>query len=160
MDGMNGIDRREEPAREAAEIVEGNRYMVLGTADGDGVPWVSPVYFAADGLRRFLWVSKPGARHSRNLAGRAEVSIVVFDSSVPIGQGRGLYMTGVAREAAAEELIESIEVFSRQVQEHGGAAWVVDDVGPSSRHRLYRADVDHHWVLDDRDERVPFSPGR
>src|SRR5687767_7073374 len=146
---MDGMSHTEGPAGEAAEIVEGNRYMVLGTADAAGVPWVSPVYFAASGLRRFLWVSKPGARHSRNLAERAEVSIVVFDSSVPIGQGRGLYMTGIAREVAAEERLEGIEVFSRRAQEHGGEAWAVGDVGPSSRHRLYRAEIDRHWVLDD-----------
>lgn len=149
----------EEPEREAVGIVEGNRFMVLGTADGAGVPWVSPVYFAAVGLRRFLWVSKPGARHSRNLAEREAVSIVVFDSSVPIGQGRGLYMAGVAREVPADERAESIDVFSRRTLSHGGEAWGVGDVGPSSRFRLYRADVGRHWVLDDHDERVPFSPG-
>lgn len=147
----------EAPEREALGIVEANRYMVLGTADATGVPWVSPVYFAADGLRRFLWVSKPGARHSRNLAERDAVSVVVFDSAVPIGQGRGLYMTGVAREVPEDERAEAIAVFSRRTSSHGGEAWSVDEVGPSSRFRLYRADVDHHWVLDDHDERVPFT---
>ena len=73
-------------------IIDANLYMVLGTADRTGAPWVSPVYFAFDGYRDFLWVSKPGARHSINIAARAGASIVVFDSSVPIGQGQGVYM--------------------------------------------------------------------
>ena len=30
----------------ARAIIESNRYMVLGTADEDGVPWVTPVWFA------------------------------------------------------------------------------------------------------------------
>jgi nitroimidazol reductase NimA-like FMN-containing flavoprotein (pyridoxamine 5'-phosphate oxidase superfamily) len=148
----------EESEREAVGFVEANRYMVLGTADGAGVPWVSPVYFAAVGLRRFLWVSKPGARHSRNLAEQAAVSIVVFDSTVPIFQGRGLYMTGIAGEVPADEQVESIDVFSRRTLSHGAEAWSVDDVGPSTPFRLYRADIDHHWVLDDHDERIPFTP--
>jgi hypothetical protein len=32
----------------AAAIIEPNLYMTLRTADGDGHPWVSPVYFAED----------------------------------------------------------------------------------------------------------------
>ena len=54
---------------------------------------------------------------------------------------------------------ELVEVLSRRSVAHGGRAWAVDDVAPPARHRLYRADTDQHWVLDDRDERVPFSPG-
>ena len=30
----------------ARAIIESNRYMVLGTADKAGVPWVTPVWFA------------------------------------------------------------------------------------------------------------------
>ncbi len=46
--------------------------MTLGTADEGGTPWVSPVWYAPDGYTEFLWVSDPEARHSRNLAARAE----------------------------------------------------------------------------------------
>jgi pyridoxamine 5'-phosphate oxidase-like protein len=30
-------------------IVQANRYMTLSTADADGVPWASPVWYAPDG---------------------------------------------------------------------------------------------------------------
>ena len=33
----------------ARAIIDGNRYMVLGTADTTGRPWVSPVYYAPSG---------------------------------------------------------------------------------------------------------------
>jgi pyridoxamine 5'-phosphate oxidase-like protein len=46
-------------------IVEANRYMTLSTADADGVPWASPVWYAPDGPDALLWVSDPSARHSR-----------------------------------------------------------------------------------------------
>ena len=88
--------------------------MVLGTADEAGRPWVSPVYFAVSDYTDFYWVSLPDARHSRNLASRPEVSIVVFDSSVPIGTGQGVYMTARAEELAGSELERGIEVFSRK----------------------------------------------
>jgi len=51
-------------------IIDGNSYMVLGTADAGGSAWVSPVWFATDDGRDFYWVSSPRARHSRNLAVR------------------------------------------------------------------------------------------
>ena len=110
-------------------IIDAELYMVLGTADETGAPWVSPVYFAHDGFRDFLWVSKPGARHSINIRARADVSIVVFDSSVPIGEGQGVYMVAVAEELAgpAERCIDG---FSRRALAHGGAAWSIDDVRP------------------------------
>ena len=54
----------------ARTIIEANMYMVLGTADKTGRPWVSPVYYAFAGYNEFYWVSSPEARHSRNLATR------------------------------------------------------------------------------------------
>ena len=140
-------------------IIDANLYMVLGTADLRGLPWVSPVYFAPDGYRDFLWVSKPGARHSINIAARADVSIVVFDSSVPISQGQGVYMSAVAEELAGDEAERGIDTFSRRSLAHGGVSWTVDDVHSSARHRLYRARAIEQFVLDERDERVPVDLG-
>ena len=41
-----------------------HRYLVLGTADPDGSPWVTPVFFAADGEYRVFWVSSPDSQGS------------------------------------------------------------------------------------------------
>src|SRR5919204_6900057 len=89
---------------QARRIIDDNLYMPLATADADGRPWATPVYFGAIDYREFLWVSKPGARHSRNIAERPEVGIVIFDSRVPIGTGRGVYIAAEAHEVAAEDL--------------------------------------------------------
>ena len=77
-----------DPATVARGIIDANRYMTLATADGDGRPWASPVWYAHQGYTDLYWVSRPEARHSRNLAVRPEVSIVIFDSTVPEGTGR------------------------------------------------------------------------
>ena len=37
--------------------------MTIATADSDGRPWASPVYFSPAGYREFFWISEPGARH-------------------------------------------------------------------------------------------------
>ena len=104
----------------ARTIIDANLYMVLATADQAGRPWASPVYYAPAAYREFLWVSRPEAKHSRNLSARSEVSIVIFDSSVPIGTGGGVYMSAVAQELAADEQAEGIAIFSRRSLAHGG----------------------------------------
>jgi nitroimidazol reductase NimA-like FMN-containing flavoprotein (pyridoxamine 5'-phosphate oxidase superfamily) len=81
----------------ARGIIESNRYMVLGTADQDGVPWVTPVWFAQSDHRRFIWVSSPERRHSRNVKARPEVSIVIFDSRVAVGERAGGVHVGARR---------------------------------------------------------------
>src|SRR3712207_2455599 len=60
----------------ARELLDAHRFVVLGTADGTGLPWVCPVFYALDGPGTLYWVSRPGARHSANVAVRPEVSLV------------------------------------------------------------------------------------
>jgi hypothetical protein len=85
----------------AREILDTVVYMTLGTADAAGRPWVSPVFFAADGYRNLYWISAPQATHSRNLAERPEASIVVFDSQAPVGTGQAVYMAVTADQVLA-----------------------------------------------------------
>jgi nitroimidazol reductase NimA-like FMN-containing flavoprotein (pyridoxamine 5'-phosphate oxidase superfamily) len=146
-----------DPAAVSKAIIEANLYMVLGTADRDGRPWVTPVYYAPASPREFLWVSRPEAIHSRNLRDRRDVSIVIFDSSVPIGTGRGVYMSGVAEELSGDASEEAIEAFSRRSVAHEGREWTAADVRPPARLRLYRATAAEQFVLDEHDERVPVS---
>ena len=121
--------------------------MVLATADEGGRPWASPVYFANNGYSEFFWVSSPEATHSRNIATRPEVGIVVFDSQVPIGTGHGVYMPAVAEEVAGAELERGIEIFSQRSEAHGGLPWRLDDVQEEAGIRLYRARAEKHSVL-------------
>ncbi|MPZ16247.1 MAG: pyridoxamine 5'-phosphate oxidase family protein, partial [Chloroflexi bacterium] len=123
----------------AKEIIDANQYMVLGTADESGLPWATPVYFAVRDYREFFWVSSPEATHSRNIAGRPEVGIVVFNSQVPIGTGQGVYMPAVAEEVSGTDLERGIEIFSARSLAHGGKAFTIDDVRGEAPIRMYRA---------------------
>jgi nitroimidazol reductase NimA-like FMN-containing flavoprotein (pyridoxamine 5'-phosphate oxidase superfamily) len=131
----------------ARTIIDANRYMTLGTADPDGHPWVSPVWFASEDYRQFHWVSSPDARHSRNVAARPEVAITIFDSTVPVGAAQAVYMSGRAEELTGAELERGIEVFGRLSEADVGRRWGPDDVQPPSPFRLYRATVSEHSVL-------------
>jgi nitroimidazol reductase NimA-like FMN-containing flavoprotein (pyridoxamine 5'-phosphate oxidase superfamily) len=140
----------------AASIVDENRFMALATADADGRPWASPVWYAPKGYREFYWVSSPGAQHSRNLAVRPELAIVIYDSHRP-GGWTALYMSARADELA--DVDEGIEIFSRRSVAQGLPVWTRDDVLPPARHRLYRATATERFVLDPHDRRIPVSLG-
>jgi nitroimidazol reductase NimA-like FMN-containing flavoprotein (pyridoxamine 5'-phosphate oxidase superfamily) len=138
----------------ATSIVDSNRYMTLATADADGRPWASPVWYAPVEYRDFYWVSSPKATHSRNLMVRPRLSIVIFDSH-EAGGWKALYLSAVAEEL--EDVDEGIEIFSRRSREQGLPEWTRDDVIAPARHRLYRATASEHFVLDPRDQRIPVT---
>jgi nitroimidazol reductase NimA-like FMN-containing flavoprotein (pyridoxamine 5'-phosphate oxidase superfamily) len=146
-----------ELAAAAKAILDANRYMTLATADESGMPWASPVWYASEDYREFFWVSAPGARHSRNLAGRPQVGIVIFDSQVPGGAGQAVYISATAEEVAGAEIDAGVEIFSRRSEEQGLRVWTSDQVRAPARHRLYRAVASEHFVLSPRDERLAVS---
>jgi Pyridoxamine 5'-phosphate oxidase len=148
------MNEERDLAAAGREIVDAALYMVIATADPSGQPWASPVYFAHSGYREFFWISRPEATHSINLRDRREVGIVIFDSSVPINRGQGVYISGVARELPAHETAEGIELFSKRTVGHGGEEWTVEDVREPAQLRLYQATAEAHYVLDEHDQRV------
>jgi pyridoxine/pyridoxamine 5'-phosphate oxidase len=141
----------------AREIIDKALYMVVATSDPSGQPWASPVYFAHRDYRDFFWISQPDATHSENLRERREVGIAIFDSTQPIGTGKGAYVLGVARELPAHETAEGIEIFSKRSVSHGGEEITAEDVSPPARHRLYQATAEAIYVLDDHDHRIEVS---
>jgi nitroimidazol reductase NimA-like FMN-containing flavoprotein (pyridoxamine 5'-phosphate oxidase superfamily) len=148
-------------AATARAIIDSCQYLTLATAGEDGRPWASPVWYAHEGHTRFVWVSKPEARHSRNLAARPQAGIVIFDSTVPMGEGQAVYV-----EATVEELTNGkdederwIAIFSARSQALGGRAWTTGDVRPPAPLRLYVATASAHYVLGAGDERVAVSLG-
>ncbi len=148
----------EELDAAAGAIIDASLYMTLGTADEAGRPWVSPVYYAPEGYAEFFWVSSPEATHSRNLATRPKLSIVIFDSQAPIGTGQGVYLWALAEELTGAELDRGLGIYSRRAEAHGGREWTREDVRPPARHRLYRATASEHFVLGAQDQRIAVTP--
>jgi nitroimidazol reductase NimA-like FMN-containing flavoprotein (pyridoxamine 5'-phosphate oxidase superfamily) len=133
----------------ADEIIDANRYMTLATADAQGTPWASPVWFAHADYREFYWASKPEARHSRNLAERPELAIVIFDSSVSPDDAAAVYIT-----ATAEQVTEGIEVYNERSVAQGLPEWTLEDVTGPARFRLFKATATEQWTLGEGDLRV------
>jgi Pyridoxamine 5'-phosphate oxidase len=121
----------------ARAIIDANLYLTLGTADRDGHPWTSPVCYAAAGDREFYWTSVPDAQHSRNLAERPQVSMVVFDSTVPAYHGRAVYAVGEALELSGSDLDRGLEAYPRP-DGRGGRPVTREEVTAPAPYRLHR----------------------
>jgi hypothetical protein len=150
----------------ARVVVDSGVYVVLATADAQGVPWASPVWFAVEEPSTLFWVSYSGARHSQNIAAQPRIAMVVFDSTVRPLTGQAVYMTAYAEQVTRpEEVAHAVDVFSRESVRQGLDALALDAVTGSGRLRMYRARVEEFSILDPDspyDVRVqvqPFRPG-
>ncbi|MET9022693.1 pyridoxamine 5'-phosphate oxidase family protein [Actinopolymorpha sp. NPDC004070] len=128
-------------------ILAANRYLVLGTADEDGNPWVSPVFFAPLDADQVVWVSSPDSRHSRNIAKRASVAITVFDSTVEVGRAEAAYFDAHAERADLdeEEILAALRELNTRVPQHKRLSR--DDVHPYGPMVVYRAGLRHSYLL-------------
>jgi pyridoxine/pyridoxamine 5'-phosphate oxidase len=136
-------------------IIDANAYMTLATADEHGNPWASPVWYATADYLEFVWVSVPEARHSRNLAQRSELAIVIFDSRQRPGTGEGVYMSARAERVPEPDVDRCLHIFTTASQAQGLFAWTRMNISPPARLRLYRAVAAEHFILSPGDERVP-----
>ena len=115
----------------ARSIVDANRFMALGTADARGTPWVSPVWYAPLSYLEYVWVSRPGTTHCRNLAQRPQVADELDDVD------------------------DALRGFNRRSEAQGLRAWARAEILPPGEFRLYRATATEQFVLDDHDSRLP-----
>ena len=148
------IAMAEDLAAHARALLDANRYLTLGTVSPDGRPWTSPVYFAADGIDEFYWVSAQGAEHSRNIAHQRWVSVVVFDSTVAPYHGRALYAVARARALSEADVDRALEIYPGPAS-RGGTGLVRADVSGDSPWRMYQASATEVSVLCPRDPGQP-----
>jgi len=141
-------------AAHARAIIDANLYLTLGTTDPDGYPWTSPVYFAPAGDREFYWMSATDARHSRHVAARPQVSMVIFDSTVLPYHGRAVYAVGEARELSGSDLDRALEIYPRPGGQDTALVSRAEVTAPAL-YRLYQAAASDMWVLCPRAPRQP-----
>jgi len=100
--------RGERPCGTTAPcLLARHRYLALGTAGGDGRPRATPVFYAADGEHRILWVTAPDSPHSGNIAaptpyGRMPYSVRELDTLRPLGRSASAIVARVGGGADRE----------------------------------------------------------
>jgi hypothetical protein len=151
------MDRESQLGDIARAVIDVNLYMVLGTADEGGQPWVTPVFYSTGGYSDFYWVSNPDAMHSRNIAARPQISIAIFNSQAPVGTAQAVYMSGVAEEVRGGDVAHCVDIFSRGAQARGAGEWTTDRVQRPAGLRLYRATATEQFILCPRTYPEPCS---
>jgi nitroimidazol reductase NimA-like FMN-containing flavoprotein (pyridoxamine 5'-phosphate oxidase superfamily) len=122
------------------DIVDTNRYMVLGTTEPTGLPRLSPVYYTHHEYQAFYWVSGADAQHSENIARQPEIAIVIFDSSVDPASTRAVYIMATAQQVLERELPAACAVAFKSVG-RGARPFEPRELTSPARLRLYRATV-------------------
>jgi nitroimidazol reductase NimA-like FMN-containing flavoprotein (pyridoxamine 5'-phosphate oxidase superfamily) len=141
-------------AASARRILDANAYLTLATADAEGRPWATPVWFAVRDLREFFWVSRPARRHSQNIAERAEVALAVFDSTTPVGEASAVFADALAEQVPLDGVADGLAAFNARCEASGLRPWAEGSVTGAAPHRLFRAVASHLWTLDEREDRV------
>ena len=91
----------------AEELLDASTLCAISTVGPRGRAYVNTAYFAWAPDLLIIWLSEPGARHSRNLRSNASAAIAVYDSGQTWGKpDRGIQLFGDARGGGpdAEEI--------------------------------------------------------
>jgi general stress protein 26 len=127
----------------AKEILNKIQYATVATVTPEGKPWNSPVAHEMDEDNNIYWFSDKENQHSINIRKNPHAFIVIYDSTVPEGEGEGVYI-----EADVEELSGVEEINNIRNTKKGK---IVDDanefLGDAVR-RCYKAIPKRMWIND------------
>lgn len=130
-------------SQRAVKIIKQIKYATLATVTPDGKPWNSPVAHEYDQDLNIYWFSDKDNQHSKNARANGEVFIVIYDSTVPWGEGEGLYM-----QARVTELSDPSEIsYARRIRKGPDMDSPDDFMGDAIR-RVYKAVPQKVWMND------------
>lgn len=128
----------------AIHIIKTIKYATLATVTPDGMPWNSPVYYNYDENLNIYWVSDKEGQHSKNVISNQRAFIVIYDSTVPEGDGEGVYI-----QAKVEQVKDPEEILKvRRIKKGSHFEQSPDTfLGESIRH-MYKAIPEKIWIND------------
>lgn len=130
--------------KRAAEILKTIQYATLATVAEDGRPWNSPVAHELDSNLNIYWISDKENQHSKNVRANGKVFIVIYDSTVPEGEGEGVYI-----EATVIELSDPEEIlYVRRLKKGNEYAPKEGEFLRGEVRRIYKAVLGRIWMND------------
>jgi hypothetical protein len=138
-----------ENIQQFKRIIANNVYCSLSTCSSDGIPWVSPLFFAFDDRLNIYWSSAITSRHSQNLysnGGRGAISI--FEPTFLEGSPEGLFLAGIASELDGEEAEFGFQLLKARARKPINRT-VADYLNDSPR-RMYRFQPQEAWITGER----------
>lgn len=120
------------------------RYATISTIDSAGRPWAAPVWYVSDDDTVYWW-SPVDSQHSKNIAHNPDVYITIFDSTLPEGDGFGLYLRAGANEVSEDELDSAMDLYNRSTKIFKLNRENCTGDAPT---RMYKAVIQQRWVND------------
>jgi uncharacterized protein YhbP (UPF0306 family) len=127
------------------KILEQIRYATISTIDETGAPWAAPVWYVFDEDYNIYYWSPTEAQHSKNIGTNPNVYVTVFDSTLPEGEGIGLYLRASVGEVPEDELDYAIERYNSSTK-----VFKLDreNCTGNAPTRIYKAVTKEGWTND------------
>ena len=129
--------------KRAVEIIKQIKYATLATVTAEGNPWNSPVKHEYDQDLNIFWFSDKENQHSKNVRENGQVFIVIYDSTVPEGDGEGVYIQAIVTELSNPDEIS----YARRIKK-GPDLDAPDDFMGDAIRRVYKAVPQKVWMND------------
>lgn len=129
--------------QKAKEILSQIRYATISTVTPEGKPWNSPVAHELDSEYNIYWFSDKENQHSKNVRANPYAFIVIYDSTVPEGEGEGVYIEADVEELNDAEEINKIRNAKKQAVVNDANEFLGDVV-----RRCYKATPKRIWMND------------
>ena len=101
-------------AEKARRIISANNYLTLATSDLNGKPWAAPLYYAYDKDFNFYFISASDSLHVKHIQENENVSVAIFDTHDPVGEGDGVQLEGIAHRLGILDLPYALYVYFRR----------------------------------------------
>lgn len=142
-------------------VSSGKTRMMQIATSADGQPWCCTVYYAVDEDLNLIWISKPSARHSQEIAQNPKVAgTIAYNQQPPNKIVRGVQFEGVAELLQGDDESQAAQYFVEQMQREDP---LLEDIRSGKNpHKVYRIKV-NKFVLFDREnfpdkERQEWEP--
>ncbi len=142
---------RPDEIEKAKKLIKKIIYITLATSNKKHVPWNTPLFCAYDDDYTFYWLSARHCVHSFNIAENENVALVIYDSTVPEGEGFGVYIE--AKAIVVDDPVE-IKRALKLLQERGGKPMPsVEEASGSALRNVYKAVPTTIWVNDIKEKK-------
>lgn len=126
----------------AERLLDASTLCAIATVAPTGRAHVNTAYFAWSPDFRVVWLSEPGAKHSKNLRANGSVAIAVYDSSQVWGKpDRGIQLFGRAEQVVPTGQTDFEELYAARFPDYQGARF--------SAYRIYVLKVDRLKLFDE-----------
>ncbi len=131
----------------AKEIIENIPYITLATTTSDGMPWNSPVFAAHDTAFNFYFGTHRQSQKAKNIQSNPNVFLVIYDSTVPPGNGEGVYIQATASAITDPEEIAGAHRLLWD--EHTVPYWKLEEFTEASPLVLFKVVPNKVWMNDE-----------